>query len=273
MRWTGLTCLVTGASSGLGAEMARALARRGAVVIAIARREDRLRSLVEDLGGDPHSYLVCDVSNLDDVRTMAGAASERAPHLDVLVNNAGVPSSGPFLESSSEQIEQVLRTNLLGPVWCTKELLPLLQAADRRSRTPVVVNVASMAGRIPSPATADYTAAKFGLVGFTEAVWSELGSEQIRTMMLNPALTRTEGFPMTDVLANSVGKHFVMDASRVARALVRGIEKGSFEVHVQWWMHPLYIGTVLMGPLRRAAARGVRRSVGNMAAETPKHRR
>lgn len=273
MQWKGLICLVTGASSGFGREIAAALARRGATVIGVARREERLRSLVDELGGPPHSYLVGDLSDLSGVRSVAKAAAEQVSHLDVLVNNAGVPSSGLLRGASSEEIEQVIRTNLLGPIWCTKELLPLLEAAPRRNRTPVIVNVASMAGRIPSPRTADYTAAKFGLVGFTEAAWNELAALGIRAMMVNPGLSATEGFPMKEVLRNPVGKHLVMDSGRVALALVRGIERGSFEVKVQWWMHPLYIGSVLMGPFRRIAAGRVRQSVGNIAAAESKRRR
>lgn len=266
MMWKGLTCLVTGASSGIGLETAHALARRGATVIAVARREERLAALIRELGGDPHSYLVADISELAGVRALAAAVAQRAPSLDILINNAGMPSSGSLMGASSEEMEKVIKTNLLGAVWCTKELLPLLQAAGRRRRTPVVVNVASMAGRIPAPDAADYTAAKFGLVGFTEAIWGQLGHERIRTMMVNPGLARTEGFPMDEVLRNPVGRWLVMSPERVARALVRGIETGSFEVRVQWWMHPVYFGSVCIGPFRRMVAGRVRRSVGNAAS-------
>lgn len=265
MDWKGLTCVVTGASSGFGREIARELSACGAVVIAVARREDRLRSVVREIGGDPHSYMTADVSSLEDIRSFAESLSGRLPHIDILINNAGVPSSGRLLEATSEEIEDVIRTNLLGPIWCTKELLPLLRAAPKRARTPVVVNVASMAGRIPSPETGDYTAAKFGLVGFSEAVWGELSGLGIRMMMLNPGMSPTEGFPMKDVIRNPLGKFLVMDPGRVAKALKRGIKRGSFEVRVQWWMHPLYVGSVLLGPLRRVAARQVRRSMGNIA--------
>lgn len=129
----------------------------------------------------------------------------------------------------------------------------------------MVVNVASMAGRIPSPDAGDYTAAKFGLVGFTEAVWSELGALGIRIMMVNPGLARTEGFPMEEVLRKPGGRYLVMSPARVSASLMRGIEKGSFEVRVQWWMHPVYLGSILLGPLRKVVAGRVARSVGNVA--------
>src|SRR5439155_24608895 len=113
------------------------------------------------LGGSGHSYVVCDVSDLDQVRAMAATIGERTGHVDLLLNNAGIRSAGPLTRATSEGLEQVIRTNLLGSIWCTKELLPLLEAAPRTSRTPVVVNLASMAGRLPTPRASDYAASKF----------------------------------------------------------------------------------------------------------------
>src|ERR687892_691374 len=127
MRWEGVNCLVTGASSGFGLETAKELARRGASVIVAARREDRLKNLVGELPGDGHSYAVCDVSNLEDVRELAATVGERNGFIDVLVNNAGIPTAGPLTRASSEDMEKVVRTNLLGTIWCTKEIMPLLE--------------------------------------------------------------------------------------------------------------------------------------------------
>lgn len=251
MRWEGMNCLVTGASSGFGLETAKELARRGASVTVAARREDRLQRLVAELGGEGHAYAVCDVSNLEDVRELAATVGERNGFIDVLVNNAGIPTSGPLIRASSEEMEKVIRTNLLGTIWCTKELLPLLESAPRTTRTPVVVNVASMGGRIPLPRSPDYIASKFGTVGFTESAWHELNAVGIKSMMVLPGLANTEGFPMDPILANPLTKWSVMGPDRVARALVNGIERGQFEVRVQWWLNPLYLATLALGPLRK----------------------
>lgn len=258
MRWPGTVCLVTGASSGFGMATTKALAERGATVIAVARREERLRALVEELGGAPHSYQTCDVSDLDQIRGMAKTLGESVHHLDVLVNNAGIRTSGPIGDSTSEDIERVIRTNLLGPIWCTKELLPLLDASARTTRTPVVVNVASMAGRLPSPRSADYGASKFGLVGFTESVWQDLKDRDIRAMMVNPGGSSTEGFEVDEIKNNPITSWMIMEPERVARALIRGVERGGFEVRVQWWLHPLYHASVLLGPLRKHIAGFIR---------------
>lgn len=260
MQWDGLVCLVTGASSGFGYETAKAIAERGAEVIGVARREPKLKELVEELGGAPHSYIAADLSTLEGVRSMILQLQDRTDHIDILINNAGVASTGPIEDSTSEEIDRVIRTNLMAPIWTTRESLSLLKAAPHGSHTPLIVNIASMAGRLPLPRSADYTAAKFGLVGFTESVSYELAEKKIRTMVVNPGLADTEGFPMDKIRANPLLGWTVMDASRVVAAIIKGIEWNYSEVRVQWWMHPLYHASVLMGPVRRLAS-GALRSV------------
>ncbi|MGI8427213.1 MAG: SDR family NAD(P)-dependent oxidoreductase [Actinomycetota bacterium] len=262
MNWNQKTCLITGASSGFGLRTARLVASKGATVVAVARSESKLRSLIEELGGPPHSYIVCDVSRLEDVRAMARRAGEQVKYLDLLINNAGIATSGPMTEATSEEMAAVIRTNLLGPIWCLRELLPLLEKAPRTNRTPAVVNVASIAGRIAAPGMPDYTASKFGLVGFTEASWAELKAKGVRIMMVNPGPAQTPGFPMRDVLANGLASWTVMDDRRVSAAIVRGIEAGSFEVRVQWWMHLLYHVAIALGPIRKHLADRSRRLAG-----------
>jgi uncharacterized protein len=253
-RWIGRTALVTGASSGIGRALALDLARRGARVFVTARRADALKLLVEEMGGDPHQYVVCDVGDLRQVRDLAEIVAEQADHLDVLVNNAGIRSAGPLSSATSEDMEAVIRTNLLGPMFCTRELLPLLEAAPATLRMPVVANVASIAGRVAIPRSSDYTASKFGLVGMTESLWHDLTASGIKVMMVNPGPVDTQGFPMAKVKAIPGLAWTVMEPARVARAIVRGIERGAFEVRVQWWFHPVYHAAVLAGSARLVVA-------------------
>ena len=261
MDWSAKVAVVTGASSGIGREVALLLAARGATVVVAARRPDCLKLLVEEMGGDPHLAVECDVGDLRQVRDLAEAVAEHAGRLDVLVNNAGIRSAGPLSSTTSEDMEAVVRTNLLGPMFCTRELLELLRAAPRGGRTPAVVNVASIAGRIAIPRSADYTASKFGLVGLTESLWHDLANDGIRVLMVNPGPVDTEGFPMARVKALPGLAWTVMTPDRVARALVRGIERGSVEVRVQWWFHPVYLVAVLAGPIRRLVAAGLGRRI------------
>lgn len=261
MDWVGRVVLVTGASSGIGREVALALAARGATLLVVARRRDCLKLLVEEMGGDPHRAFECDVGDLGQVRDLAERVAEYRDHVDVVVNNAGVRSSGALSVSTSEAMEEVIRTNLLGPMFVTRELLASLRAAPVTPRTPAVVNVASIVGRIAIPRSADYTASKFGLVGFTESLWHDLSGEGIRVLMVNPGPADTEGFPMDKVKALPGLAWTVMHPSRVARAAIRGVERGSFEVRVQWWLSPIYHIAVLAGSARLRIADRLGRSI------------
>lgn len=255
MEWDGLTCVITGASSGIGRAIARAVAERGATVIAVARREELLASLVEELGGPPHSHLACDLSDLDRVRAMAAELDRRTSRVDILVNNAGIPGSGPVTEATPEEAEHLFKVNLLSPVWCIQTLFPLIAQAPRDGRTPVIVNMASMAGRIPLPGSPLYAASKFALVGLTESLWAEMRGKGVQTMVVNPGFVHTEGFPMDELLRNPLLRWTVMDASRVAEAVCRGIEHRRTEVRVQGWWNAGYYLSLLLGPLRRRVSR------------------
>ena len=257
MDWEGLTCVVTGASSGIGRATAQAFAKRGATVVAVARREEKLDELVNELGGEPHSYIVCDLSQPEQIRAMAETLAARTPKVDVLFNNAGIPGPGMITESSFEQIEEFFKVNLLAPIWCIQALFPLMAHAPRDGHTPVIVNMASMAGRIPIPSSAPYTASKYAMVGFSEALWGEMHDKGIQVMAVCPGFVHTEGFPMDALLKDPFLRWTVMDASRVAEATCHGIESGSNEVRVQGWWNVGYYLTLLMGPLRRRVSHKV----------------
>ena len=262
MDWEGLVCVVTGASSGIGRDTARAFAGRGATVIAVARREERLAALVTELGGEPHSYVACDLSQPDQIRTMAETINSRTPKVDILVNNAGIPGPGRITECSFEEVEAFFKVNLLAPIWCIQALFPRLAHAPRDGHTPVIVNVASMAGRIPIPSSAPYTASKYAMVGFTEALWAEMHDKGVQVMAVCPGFVHTEGFPMDALLKNPVLRWTVMKPPRVAEAICHGVESGSSEVRVQGWWHVGYYMTVLLGPLRRRVSHKVWGSMG-----------
>lgn len=262
--WEELTCLVTGASSGIGRAASHAFASRGARVIAVARREEKLAALVKELEGDGHDYIKCDVADLNQIQAMARLVSGKTDRLDVLLNNAGIPGPGPTLKASPTQVEKVIRTNLIGAIWCLQELYPLIDKSPRSHLTPVVVNVASMAGRIPLPRASAYTGSKFGLVGFTESIWPELRDAGMRAMLVNPGLTQTEGFPMDRLLSNPAFRWAVMSPERVAAAICSGIERGKFEVRVQRWMTAGYYLTLALGPLRRSVSSRVRSMTGDV---------
>lgn len=263
MDWNGLTCVVTGASSGIGRAVARSMAKRGATVVAVARREDKLAALVEEMGGPPHSYVVCDVSEIDQVKSMAKAVADRSPKVDVLVNSVGIPGPNRVVEAGPEEVERVLRVNLVAPIWCIQALFPLVAQAPRDGTTPVIVNIASMSGRIPIPSSSPYTASKFGMVGFTESFWAEMHDKGVQAMVVNPGFVHTEGFPMDHLLGKWFLRWLVMKPEAVAEATCRGISSGRTEVRVQRWWSFVYYQTVAMGPLRRRISHAVWNVMGS----------
>lgn len=164
----GVTALVTGASRGLGVEIARALAAQGCDLLLAARSQDELDAVakaIRDDFGREVAVLVADLVSAGAVEALADAAG-RAAAVDVLVNNAGIESTYPFDQRDAAEIEQTVGVNLVAPMLLTRALLPDMLARGRGH----IVNVASVAGILPTPFNEPYCATKFGLVGFTRAL-------------------------------------------------------------------------------------------------------
>src|SRR3954471_8128199 len=154
----GRVAVVTGASSGIGEEIARLLAARGDLCVLLARRAERLGALAEELGGEAEP---CDVSDRAAVEAVAARVLERHPRIDLLANVAGVPGRRGFLDAEPELVEAVLDTNYLGSVWTLRASLPGLAPGSW------VVNVASVAGTV---ADGPYSASKHAQLCFSRAV-------------------------------------------------------------------------------------------------------
>ena len=177
--------VVTGGATGIGAAVARKLAEREWTCVLVGRREDRLRATAEEIGGE---YEVCDVADRDAVWRMAAAVRERHPELGLLVNNAGVPGRGNYLDLPPERIEELVRINYLGSVWCLLSLLPALEAGAPSH----LVNVVSVAGTV---AIGPYSASKHAQLAFSRSVARELRPRGIHVHTVNPGFVHTEGFP------------------------------------------------------------------------------
>jgi short-subunit dehydrogenase len=220
--------VVTGASSGIGEAAARALALRGWLTVGIARRGDRLAALARDLDGD---FEVCDVRERGDVDRAAAAVLERHPAVSLLVNNAGVPGRRDFLSLEPERIEDVLRVNYLGGVWCLRAFLRGLE----RARPAHVVNVVSVAGSVAFAPSGPYSASKHAQLAFSRATAAQLRQRGISVHTLSPGFVETEGFPQRTVLRSRLLRRAVVGPERVAEALVRAIERDRAEVFVPRW--------------------------------------
>lgn len=220
----GSVAVVTGASSGIGRQLARDLAARGATVVAVARREERLRSLVEELAaaGLRAQGVPCDVADRAQVEATARRVLDDHGRVDILVNNAGIPLHRRFSDCTVEELEQVIRVNYLGTVYWMKAVLPSMRARRRGS----IVNVASVAGAVPWTWEAGYSASKAAVIALTEAVRPELALDGIHTCWVNPGLVRTEIFT-EDALRHlpESAKRSFLEPTVLSRAIVEAIEK------------------------------------------------
>jgi NADP-dependent 3-hydroxy acid dehydrogenase YdfG len=192
------SALVTGASSGIGAATAKALATEGASVALLARRAERLAGLKADIESAGGTALVVPVDVTD--AAQVSAAVERAVaefgRLDVLVNNAGQMQSGPAAEAELRDWDDMVSVNIQGVLYTTRAALPHLIAAAADSPRGVadVVTVSSTAGWVARPGTAVYSLTKFGVNAFSEGIRQELIGQRVRVGVVGPGTVDTEIF-------------------------------------------------------------------------------
>ena len=256
MELNGAVAVVTGASAGFGELTARLLAKSGASVVLAARRVERLEALAGEIVGRGGRALAvrCDVTEVGDLQSLRDRVDETFGRCDVLINNAGIPGGGRFEEVSLEQIERVIRVNLLGVMLCTKVFLPMMLERPRGH----IVNVGSVAGRYATPGASVYTASKHGVVAFSEALYYELAPRGILVTSVNPGFAATEGFPQ-----GRLPSAIVMPAERVARAIVDVVRKGKApEVTVPRALGPWQAFRILTPPLYRWGVRQASKKLG-----------
>jgi short-subunit dehydrogenase len=226
----GSRLLITGASQGIGRALAVAAALRGAQVLAAARSDDLLGQLAEEVRakGAILETVRADVTSPEDRQRMVEAAQHHFGGLDILVNNAGVGATGHFAEVGSERLRQIMEVNFFGLAETTRAFLPLLAKASR----PAVVNISSIAGKRALPARSEYSASKFAVQGFSEALRAELAKDGIDVLVICPGLTQTNfSQNMIEQKARLRLDHLRgMTAEQVARAALRAIERGRNEV-------------------------------------------
>jgi short-subunit dehydrogenase len=230
--------VVTGASSGIGEATARELARRGWLCVVLARRADRLEALAAEIGGE---WETCDVADRREVDTVAARVLARHPSIALLVNNAGIPARGSFLEIDPERIERVIAVNYLGGVWCLRAFEPGLRAAAGAGGAHVV-NLVSVAGTVAFAPAGAYAAAKHAQLAFSRSTAALLRGTGIQVHTIMPGFVETEGFPQRSKLRSRLLRRSVIEAADVARAVVDAIERGKSEVTVPWF--PYRIATV-----------------------------
>jgi uncharacterized protein len=233
---SGRVAVVTGASSGIGEATARELASQGWQCVLLARRQDRLEQLAQEIGAE---WEICDVRDRAQVDEVAARVLQRHPAVGLLVNNAGVPGRGTFVSTEPETIERVLSTNYLGGVWCCRAYLPGLRAAVAAGGGAHVVNVISVAGTIAFAPAGPYAAAKHAQLAFSRSLAATLRTEGIQVHSVLPGFVETEGFKPRTTLRNPLMRWFVLESDAVARAIVKAVEKGKREITVPWFPYRL----------------------------------
>lgn len=221
--FTAQTTIVTGASSGIGAAFARALAQRGSDVILVARRLDRLQELAGELERD-HGVratpIPLDLSRPGAGQALAKEVAARGLTVTGLVNNAGFGTDGPFHEEDPERLQDEIAVDVANLVDISRAFIEPL----RREGRGILVNVASMAAYQPGPDMAVYSACKAFVLNFTEALWYESRTSGLRVLSLAPGLTRTEFF---DELAGGAYNGRYQTPEQVVETGLRSLDRGN----------------------------------------------
>ncbi len=253
-----MIALVTGASSGIGEATARRIAREpGARLVLVARREERLRALADELGGA--TVIAADLLDQEAPGLIARTVEQEHGRLDLLVNNAGSAWRGRFGEAGWENVRRHMALNFDATARLTEALLPLLRSSAPSS----IVNVASTAGRVARGNSGGYSASKFALSGWSDALHLEERLHGVHVGIVLPGYIATEGFPQRELLDNPRTRWMVSTPEKVAGAILEAGPGGKAERFVPR-------GYRVVAALRTLAPGLVRRALrGGPAAMTP----
>jgi short-subunit dehydrogenase len=251
---------ISGASNGIGKQLAIELAGRGAIVVGCGRSRERLVDTLKEIRKySPKSLMIaCDVGDAEQVRGMMAKVLGDFGRVDILINNAGIGMRQAFAHTPLEKIEAILRTNYLGAVYCTHEVLPTMIASGAGH----IVNISSGAGKIGTLNMAAYCASKFAMNGWAESLYHELKPLGICVSLVCPGPVRTEfNLEFRDSEPKSPPALFVSPEA-VARQVIRAIEQEKFEIVMPRWLALLcWIKGLMPGVFRTLAQRRFRRYV------------
>lgn len=265
----GKRILITGASSGIGRALAVECGRRGARVLLAARSIAELDQAAEEVrrSGGEAIVVRADVTQAEDRAEMFRVAEEQLDGLDILVNNAGIAAHGHFIDLDPSILRQTMEVNFFAMAENCRLAIPLLANGEE----PMIVNVSSMAGRRGVPAWADYSASKFAICGFSEALRAELVRYGVDLMLVVPGLTQS-----------NFGKHLLARQGRmparfdrgltpevVARKVASGMERGKHELRIERearlllfvnWLAPRFVDRRMGRIVRRLYAEEIERT-------------
>ncbi|WP_080146353.1 SDR family NAD(P)-dependent oxidoreductase [Marinilactibacillus piezotolerans] len=229
----GKIVLITGASSGIGEAMAYEAAAKNATVLLCARREDKLKEVkdkCESISNKPAYVYTLDVSDPDDIDNVMDRIKAEVGAIDVLINNAGFGHSETFLSYDLKKAESMFRVNVLGLMYLSQ--IAAIQMADRRSGH--IINVGSIAGKVATPKSSVYSASKFAVIGFSNALRLELKPLNIKVTTINPGPVDTAFFDEFDPSGDYLNRirSFVLTSQEVAEKTIKVIGTNKREVNL-----------------------------------------
>lgn len=231
-RFEGLRCLVTGATSGLGRAIALELAGRGARLFVTGRSKERLELALEAIARVQSQRVGSCRADLTDARALTGLVAEVSAYydgeLDLVVHSAGLGAYGRFVSHDASILPRLLAINCVAVTELSRGVYPMLL----RGRSPALVVIGSVVARRGLPGRSEYSASKFAIAGFVEALRAEWSSVGIGVLLVNPGFTRTdfEKNAIVDTAYLKAEQRRLMSAEEVARRTLRALERGKHEV-------------------------------------------
>ena len=257
--YSGKVIVITGASSGIGEESAEEFAKLHAKLILVSRNEEKLQQVIGKLSKYQTQIFVypCDISKKEQVLQMSKSILEKFGTIDVLVNNAGFGIYETVNKIETEDMEAQMSTNFFGMLYCIKAFLPKML----EQRSGHIVNVASVAGSIGIPGMASYSASKFAMLGFSEALFHELKGTGVGVTVVSPIMVRTNFF--NHKTFDNMPRYSATSLSpkTVAKAVVRASSSPRLEivvpqfVRIAIWIKqtlPYLINPIIAGIFRKS---------------------
>lgn len=226
----GKRVLITGASSGIGRDLAVQLAAAGAELVIAARRKEKLAELESEINtaGGVALVSVADVTMDEDRQQLLAQCQNQLGGLDILINNAGVGAMGRFDEADPQRLRQVFEVNFFALAELTREALPMLKNGD----DALIVNISSVLGHRGAPLKSEYSASKFAVHGFSDAIRAELAGDGVEVLLVSPSTTDSEFFDaaIEDDTKKDWKKRGAMSPEAVAAKTIRAMRKRRHEI-------------------------------------------
>lgn len=236
-RLQGKLVVITGASGGLGKEIAIQTAKQGARVVLLARRMDQLEALrhmlIKTYKIEAYAFQL-DVANLNAVKDVFSQIARDVGEVDVLVNNAGYGVFKEAIETDSAEAKAMFDVNVLGLVACTSSVLPMM----KRRKLGHIINVASQAGKMATPKSSLYSATKFAVLGYSNALRMELKKDHVFVTTVNPGPIATDFFETADESGNYIKsmEKIILKPEAVAGKIVAAMLTNKREINLPGWM-------------------------------------